>query len=94
MANYGHMLMRCVWQGESQMFEVPIHPDLETFAVSPSSPVHALLIHHFLSFLSPLSSMVVGWMGLRGSRTQTDSRWAGGHVSSLRKSDLRLFVHR
>eukprot|EP00037_Helgoeca_nana_P013490 m.124164 g.124164 ORF g.124164 m.124164 type:complete len:448 (-) comp22065_c0_seq1:1099-2442(-) len=36
MANYGHMLMRCVWQGESQMFEVPIHPDLETFAVDMS----------------------------------------------------------
>lgn len=34
MANYGHMLMRCVWQDETRMFEVPIHEDLESFAVS------------------------------------------------------------
>lgn len=45
MANHGHLLMRCLWNGESRMVEVPVGPNLESFTVSnPSQPIT------FLSF--------------------------------------------
>jgi hypothetical protein len=33
MANHGHILMRCLWNGESRMVEVPVGPNLESFVV-------------------------------------------------------------
>eukprot|EP00038_Savillea_parva_P000031 m.93695 g.93695 ORF g.93695 m.93695 type:complete len:449 (-) comp10012_c0_seq2:109-1455(-) len=47
MANYGHMLVRCVWQDENpegQIFEVPVHDTFETFVVDLSQRCEAQIV--------------------------------------------------